>query len=154
MAVDAPRLQETIFTEMGRRAFITPGVGVDPTNEYRDGNPRAGLARPRVQQTGRQDLAERNLIKVSLDYYIQGFCLSSITLRPSAFYAAAGLRTVAIRGAIWHAVRANLTAQRAAAPPAAALPACMSQGTRRHDHPGLEACQLELCGISACNLNQ
>ena len=32
----APRLQETIFGQMGSRAFITPGIGVDPTNEYRD----------------------------------------------------------------------------------------------------------------------
>ena len=38
---------------------------------------------------GGQDLAEQNLIKVSLDYFVQGFCLSSMTLRPSAFYGAA-----------------------------------------------------------------
>ena len=31
---------------------------------------------------------------------LQGFCLSSMTLRPSAFYAAAGLRTSALKGAI------------------------------------------------------
>lgn len=35
--------------------------------------------------------------QVSLDYFIQGFCLSSMTLRPSAFYAAAGLRTSALK---------------------------------------------------------
>ena len=36
---------------------------------YRDGG-QTGLARPKVQVVGRQDLAERNLIKVSLVYYI------------------------------------------------------------------------------------
>ena len=36
MAVDAPGLQEVIFGALGDRAFITPGVGVDPTNEFRD----------------------------------------------------------------------------------------------------------------------
>ena len=31
--VDAPRLQEAVFVALGERAFITPGVGIDPTNE-------------------------------------------------------------------------------------------------------------------------
>ena len=70
VAVDAPRLQETIFTHLGERAFITPGVGVDPTNEYRDGDAK-WLKNPQYQQTAKQDLSELNLIKVSLDYYIQ-----------------------------------------------------------------------------------
>jgi hypothetical protein len=73
VAVDAPRLQETIFRQFGHRAFITPGVGVDPTNEYRDEGQRDALKliKPRGQHGGSQDLSERNLIKVSLDYYIQ-----------------------------------------------------------------------------------
>ena len=90
VAVDAPRLQETIFRHVQvraaracafmreaaisqallssvlaqGRAFITPGVGIDPTNEYRDGD-AAKLARPRTQTIGRQELTERNLIKVN-----------------------------------------------------------------------------------------
>jgi hypothetical protein len=152
VAVDAPRLQETIFLLMGERAFITPGVGVDPTNEYRDEKQTSlRLQKPKNQGSGEQDLSERNLIKVSLDYFIQGFCLSAMTLRPSAFYAAAGLRTSAIRRAIWRAVVANLSASASSR-----LPACgartlqaSSQGT-----PSLDACQRELCGVDACNLNQ
>ena len=64
VAVDAPRLQETIFLLMGERAFITPGVGVDPTNEYRDEKQSSlRLMKPQSQHAGAQDLAERNLIK-------------------------------------------------------------------------------------------
>ena len=102
------------------------------------------------QSTGNQDLSERNLIKVSLDYYIQGFCLSSLTLRPSAFYAAAGLRTVSIRGAIWNSIRANLT-ERART---VACVATEAEGRRRGGPPPLDACQWDLCGLRDCNLNQ
>lgn len=84
---------------------------------------------------------------MSLDYYIQGFCLSSLTLRPSAFYAAASLRTAAVRPAIWMAVRANMSAGATGS-----TPACVAEGTRRGEHPGLNACQMELCSISGCNL--
>ena len=97
---------------------------------------------------------ELNLIKVSLDYYIQGFCLSSMTLRPSAFYAAAGLRTSAIRGAIWRHVLANLTAGKAAMPVGGErMPSCVRD---EPDRPGasLDACQREMCGVDSCNLNQ
>ena len=48
----------------------------------------------RTQQVGAQDLAERNLVKVSLDYYIQGFCLTSMTLRR-------GTLKVAVLAAPW-----------------------------------------------------
>jgi len=58
----------------------------------------------RTQQVGAQDLAERNLVKVSLDYYIQGFCLTSMTLRRStvkvAVVAAPWLATTGSSGCI------------------------------------------------------
>lgn len=156
VAVDAPRLQEVIFHELGERAFITPGVGVDPTNEYRDEAHQRSVARglprhdrkPAGQVEGEQDLSERNLIKVSLDYYIQGFCLSSLTLRPSAFYRAAAQRTLAMRSLLWRGViEVNTTT--------AGMDACR----RAEQHPrsgllGIEACQRTLCGISNCNLEQ
>ena len=63
MAADA---QEAIFAFLGQRAFITPGVGVDPTNEYRDRQTK--YQQLAGQSLGHQDLADRNLIKVSLDY--------------------------------------------------------------------------------------
>jgi len=146
VAVDAPRLQEIVFRTIGARAFITPGVGVDPTNEYRDEGQKGIKLR---QAIGKQDLSERNLIKVSLDYYIQGFCLSSLTLRPSAFYGAAGMRTGAIRAALW-------TSLRQASPPSLQPPAGGRSAAQctRGDHMGLEACQSEVCGLTACNLLQ
>ena len=153
VAVDAPRLQETIFTHLGERAFITPGVGVDPTNEYRDGDAK-WLKNPQYQQTAKQDLSELNLIKVSLDYYIQGFCLSSMTLRPSAFYAAAGLRTSAIRGAVWDHVLANLTVGKKAAAGGGRMPSCMTEQAGSRPASSLDACQREICGVDSCNLNQ
>eukprot|EP00965_Chrysotila_dentata_P211012 6186234-Pleurochrysis_carterae.AAC.2 len=42
--------------------------------------------------------------QVSLDYFIQGFCLSAICLRPSAFYGAAAARTSPLRCAATGAV--------------------------------------------------
>ena len=99
-----------------------------------------------TQQVGKQDLSERNLIKVSLDYYIQGFCLSSLTLRPSAFYGAASARTAAIRAAIWSHVLAN-----ASSAAGAGARRCAPRDTARLS---LEACQHEVCGIRDCNNNQ
>jgi hypothetical protein len=91
--------------------------------------------------------------QVSLDYYIQGFCLSSLTLRPSAFYAAAGLRTTAVRAAIWHAVRANMSADAVAA-----APGCVTVVGGRslggHHPPPLDVCQEQICRLTDCNLNQ
>jgi len=51
--------------------FITPGTGVDPTNVFRDGDGSstdASRKHYREQKTGRQDLQERNLIKVRPAY--------------------------------------------------------------------------------------
>jgi len=42
--------------------FVTPGIGVDPTNEYRDEVLPTG--KHGGQHTGKQDLSEQNLIKV------------------------------------------------------------------------------------------
>ena len=157
VAVDAPRLQEAIFDLLGERAFITPGVGIDPTNEYRDR--RTAHEQLKGQLVGRQDLADRNLIKVSLDYYIQGFCLSSMTLRPSAFYAAAGLRTAALKGAITSAALRNLSRAPAGL---TARPKCVGEALSTlaagvapgHADMGIDRCQRELCGVYGCNLNQ
>ena len=160
VAVDAPRLQEAIFSLLGERAFITPGVGIDPTNEYRDR--RTAHEQLKGQLVGRQDLADRNLIKVSLDYYIQGFCLSSMTLRPSAFYAAAGLRTAALKGAITSAALRNLSRAPAGL---TARPKCVGEALSTlaasvasvapgHADMGIDRCQQELCGLYGCNLNQ
>ena len=33
-----PSPSPACFSHMGMKAFITPGIGVDPTNEYRDEN--------------------------------------------------------------------------------------------------------------------
>ena len=92
--------------------------------------------------------------QVSLDYYIQGFCLSSLTLRPSAFYAAANIRTVAIRSAIWHSTSANASAAKAKRPPSCVGDGGGGRNGRRGAPPSLDACQLQLCGLSDCNLNQ
>ena len=61
VAVDAPKLQQAVSEYAGGAAFLTPGVGVDPTNEYRDGKAPGDY---QEQHVGKQDLAERNLIKV------------------------------------------------------------------------------------------
>ncbi|KAL3892762.1 MAG: hypothetical protein SGPRY_014811 [Prymnesium sp.] len=58
VAVDAPRLQQAVGSLAGVPLFVTPGVGVDPTNEFRDATSAQG------QIMGQQDLAEVNLIKV------------------------------------------------------------------------------------------
>ena len=142
VAVDAPRLQQVVFTLMGERAFITPGVGIDPTNEYRD---RRGPSN-KEQAVGKQDLAERNLVKVSLDYFIQGFCLSSMTLRPSAFYAAAMQRTAVLRAHIADSVASAASANATTGGPGGrpGVAQCL----------GRDGCQRDLCGWHSCNLNQ
>ena len=87
-----------------------------------------------------------------------GFCLSTMTLRPSAFYGAAGLRTAAIRSAIWRSVRAP-NASEAYTPAVPGARRCVQPGghggsRRPGAPPGLDACQLEVCGIEDCNLVQ
>jgi hypothetical protein len=44
VAVDAPRLQQLLLATLQQNAFITPGVGVDPTNVFRDGDGATGEA--------------------------------------------------------------------------------------------------------------
>lgn len=100
----------------------------------------------RTQQVGAQDLAERNLIKVSLDYYIQGFCLTSMTLRPSAFYGAASVRTAAVRAAIWRNVSDGWRADAGRSTP------CSGGGFDGTHAMG--DCQRKVCGLSSCNLHQ
>lgn len=141
---------------MGSRAFITPGIGVDPTNEYRD-TEQKGIPVDRKsgarQGVAAQDLADRNLLKVSLDFYIQGFCLSSLTLRPSAFYGAANMRTRAIRAQIWQGAAAAAAASepRGSAP---CLRRAARDAKRSGDAPGLSECQTAGCGLRSCNPNQ
>ena len=61
----------------GRVQLIaTPGVGIDPTNNFR----------PQQNFTG------TNLRKVAADFWLQGFCQCSLVLIPSAFYNAAVMR--------------------------------------------------------------
>ena len=94
---------------------------------------------------------------MSLDYYIQGFCLSSLTLRPSAFYAAAGLRTNSIRDAIWRGLRTRAEINGTSSGGGGDGAPCAGAGgggRRRGAIPPLDACQSELCGIHDCNLNQ
>ena len=56
VAVDAPRLQQLLALRLGRAAFVTPGVGVDPTNVFRDGDgaSAAAIVHYREQITGRR----------------------------------------------------------------------------------------------------
>ena len=91
-----------------------------------------------------------------------GFCLSSLTLRPSAFYGAAGLRTAAVRASIVRNVTLSLAL---GAAPQAPLTggaagggergACLrgSDGTPDGAHD-MGGCQRRLCGITACNSRQ
>uniref|UniRef100_A0A7S4F3G6 Uncharacterized protein n=1 Tax=Chrysotila carterae TaxID=13221 RepID=A0A7S4F3G6_CHRCT len=48
VAVDAPRLQQILFSSLGDKAFITPGVGIDPTNEFRDSRERRSGSHARL----------------------------------------------------------------------------------------------------------
>lgn len=109
--------------------------------------------------TGKQDLDERNLIKVSLDYYLQGFCASSLVLRSSAFYSAAVARTEIVRPFLL----ANATAlkQHAALKKNAASPgSCarmLRRATKREEglpfvQASLAACQAQECQLHRCNL--
>ena len=75
-----------------------------------------------------------------------------MTLRPSAFYAAAGLRTATIRPAIWKAVLANLSSS--ATTRAGSVAICMRSEADHSSSSAADGCQRELCGIEACNLNQ
>ena len=178
VAVDAPRLQQAVAEFAQHRVFFTPGVGVDPTNEYRD----AKQSQLQGQQTGRQDLAERNLIKVrleaarmpfrwsgprsqrrtapgwaskawgpvrsqvSLDYYIQGFCLSMLTLRPSAFYNAANRRTSAVLPSIWRSLRVNISREQTGSS------GCSLADASSFD--GMVGCMRDTCGLVGCNNRQ
>lgn len=152
VAVDAPALQRLAFEELGAKAFITPGVGIDPTNEYRDGV-QAGAERKAQyggQVLARQELAERNLIKVSLDYFIQGFCLSAMTLRPSAFYAAATLRTGVLKEHIWRNITKALLATTSDSLSNASR--CLrSEGQARRKITNIHLCQRRLCRLTACD---
>lgn len=73
---------------------------------------------------------------MSLDYYIQGFCLSALTLRPSAFYNAAGRRTAVLRGAILPSLLANASQQHG----------CLSVT--------MDQCVSDVCGLTFCNNRQ
>jgi len=156
------RLQELLLQRLGPSALITPGVGVDPTNVFRDGDYASDAARRHYasQVTGKQDLARRNLLKVSLDYFIQGFCLSSLTLRGSAFYNSAASRTAAFRAFIGANATAPLCRCRAG-------DACGCQGGGRGSRGGGPrakpppcaaevarggSCQHQVCGLARCNL--
>jgi len=143
VAVDAPVLQQAAAAAAEGRAFVTAGVGVDPTNEYRD----AQQLQLRGQETGRQDLAERNLIKVSLDYYLQGFCVAALTLRPSAFYNAANRRTSAVLPSIWRHLRANISSTEGFLGRAVC-------GLAMGDFVGLGRCMWSACGLQGCNNRQ
>tara|TARA_B100000513_G_scaffold195678_1_gene126957 strand:+ start:280 stop:1992 length:1713 start_codon:yes stop_codon:yes gene_type:complete len=167
VAVDAPALQKLAFQELGGRAFITLGVGIDPTNEYRDGVLKR---RPSLNRTvrrgdyagqvlGRQELVEKNLLKVSLDYFIQGFCLSSLTLRPSAFYAAAVKRTrvlkeYMVKNMNW--TSRGAAARGAAARGAAAIGAAARGAAARSEHASASGCmqsgRINTCVKRRCHL--
>ena len=102
------------------------------------------------QVTGKQDLQERNLIKVSLDYYLQGFCVTSLVLRSSAFYAAAVARTDPLRPMII----ANATSRLVPKPGTCAqllhrIGQADSAGMVRSS---LAACQPHECNLRRCNL--
>lgn len=152
VAVDAPRLQELLLNRLGTESFITPGTGVDPTNVFRDGDTTSSESRVHYkgQVTGKQDLQERNLIKVSLDYYLQGFCVTSLVLRSSAFYAAAVARTDPLRPMII----ANATSRLVPKPGTCAqllhrIGQADSAGMVRSS---LAACQPHECNLRRCNL--
>lgn len=139
--VDAPQLQQAISTKLGQAAFVTPGVGVDPTNEYRDA-PLKELSG--MQLVARQDLAERNLVKVSLDYYIQGFCLAALTMRPSAFYNAASRRLDAVRVAVWANVSQGVAAARSSS-----TRSCLSAKLGK---PNIHTCVAATCKMRCNNM--
>ena len=108
----------------------------------------------------RRDLAALSPQQVSLDYFIQGFCLSSLTLRGSAFYNSAASRTAAFRAFIGANATAPLCRCRAG-------DACGCQGGGRGSRgggPRVEpppcaaevarggSCQGKVCGLARCNL--
>lgn len=59
VAVDAPRLQQLLLEVLKGDAFITPGVGVDPTNVFRDGDGATDGAR--VHYRGQVSLARTRI---------------------------------------------------------------------------------------------
>ena len=129
--------------------FITPGTGIDPTNEFRDAAGGEGFAGGtgtlyKGQVTGQQDLVERNKLKVSLDFFIQGFCLTSLTLRPSAFYGTASARTASLRSHIWRNVSSASGA------------ACLHKASRLAEgwSPDLLHCVQKSCRLRRCNTVQ
>ena len=143
VAVDAPRFQRILLEELGTVSYITPGVGVDPTNEYRDVVNRETRAYA-SQELGAQDLAEQNLIKVSLDFFIQGFCVAAMTLRPSAFYHAATTRTESFR----HIMVANATASSGRT-----LRGCAAR-VQTPTISSVSLCRWERCNYRSCNQDQ
>ena len=82
-----------------------------------------------------------------------------LLLAPRAFYAAAGLRTAALKGAITSAALRNLSRAPAGL---TARPKCLGEALSTladgiapgHADVGIDRCQRELCGVYGCNLNQ
>ena len=70
-----------------------------------------------------------------------------MTLRPSAFYGAASVRTAAVRAAIWRNVSEGW---RAAEP--GRNEACAGSGFDGTHAMG--GCQRRVCGLASCNLHQ
>ena len=80
-----------------------------------------------------------------------------MTLRPSAFYAAAGLRTAVLKGGITQAALRNLTRTGRAPQPGClreALAAIADGARLTNVGRAFDECQHELCGVRNCNLNQ
>ena len=83
LITDAPGLQRHLLhraaaMDIGPPGLLvaTPGIGIDPTSEVRQ-----------------QNRSIDNLRKVVMDFRLQGSCLCSLVLLPSAFYEAASIRT-------------------------------------------------------------
>ena len=141
---------------------VHPSHGGGAGGRQRPSSPAEAGARLEVaiSPRSRRDLAALSPQQVSLDYFIQGFCLSSLTLRGSAFYNSAASRTAAFRAFIGANATAPLCRCRAG-------DACGCQGGGRGSRgggPRVEpppcaaevarggSCQGKVCGLARCNL--
>ena len=84
---DAPALQQFLVRAYNHTVAI-PGVGIDPNS---------GISWRRKFNASGQTVSTANLAKVSLDFWLMGFCECVDILMPSKFYEAALVRTAGLR---------------------------------------------------------
>ena len=87
IVTDAPALQRFLIKAYHHTVAI-PGTGIDPNS---------GMSWRRKFNASGQTVSSSNLAKVSLDFWLMGFCECIIILMPSKFYEAALARTAGLR---------------------------------------------------------